>query len=954
MSPYMRDGVLGPGYISGGTRTDRALKYVEANSFTHAAGDRAGVANILIVMTDGKSNVPVETIFAIGIGSGVDKAELQTIATDSHHVFEVSIDGAWTTWGSYSPCTKSCGSGTQFRERSCTNPRPANGGADCTGNARENHACNTAACPTAPPPTTTVQTLPPATMATGCVEPADIVFILDASGSVGASNFQKMLGFVNTLVDGFPIGPTQTHIGLLTFDTKVYNQFHLNKYNDKTAIKNAVTSTQYTSGTTHTAEAIKYARETSFSAANGMRANVAKVAIIVTDGKSNNAAATASEAASLRAHGITVFAVGVGAGAQQSELNSMATDPDSSHWTISTTSPTSRPRCHTRLKVVTLPPTTPAPKADCQAQADIMFLLDSSGSVGSPNFQTMKGFVHDMMNSFNIGPNAVQVGVDTFQTSVKAEFYMNTYQDRTSVQQAINNIAYHSGLTHTGEALRFMHTDSFSAAHGDRANVPNIAIVVTDGQSNNPTLTAAEAKAARDAGITILAIGVGHGVERSELNEIASDPDSTHVFTADSFSALSSLNALLSTKACEGDDLNIISKPHAQPHTAPNCAAKADVAFILDSSGSIGATNYQKMLQFVRDVTSKFDVGPDKVRIATEIFSDRTFPQFNLNRCLHSPRQSEKSMSDKNIRIICTRLRKYGYTTQQQLLWDIGLNINNHIKWRWHNGVDEIGTKLCNLKTIPDAYTTIFNQNNGDRPGIPNIAIVVTDGRSTNRPNTLAEAQKLRNSGVQVFAVGVGGGVDTSELNAIASDPDSSHRSPQLARQRFLRTHARTTCQTAKRMNYPGCARATPSGRTATALQAVAFVVGVTAPPPCLDKLVDCNQYPVTSCTGQCPIYYNMPPQCTLVKKSGGCCLEPVCQFKGTHLTTNGQSTGTYNGMGACAHYDSVPSECHLETQAGKCCAEPVCTFNKQYGHFIGTGTVSGKGTDGTTDPGTK
>ncbi|WAR30023.1 MATN1-like protein [Mya arenaria] len=290
----------------------------------------------------------------------------------------------------------------------------------------------------------------------------------------------------------------------------------------------------------------------------------------------------------------------------------------------------------------------------------------------------MKGFVHDMMNSFNIGPNAVQVGVDTFQTSVKAEFYMNTYQDRPSVQQAINNIAYHSGLTHTGEALRFMHTDSFSAAH-EPIYPTSPSWSLTDSQTTRPSRLR-KAKAARDAGITILAIGVGHGVVRSELNEIASDPDSTHVFTADSFSALSSLNALLSTKACE------VSKPHAQPHTAPNCAAKADVAFILDSSGSIGATNYQKMLQFVRDVTSKFDVGPDK-----------------------------------------------------------------------------------------DAYTTIFNQNNGDRPGIPNIAIVVTDGRSTNRPNTLAEAQKLRNSGVQVFAVGVGGGVDTSELNAIASDPDSSH-----------------------------------------------------------------------------------------------------------------------------------------------------------------------------------
>ncbi|XP_052786279.1 cartilage matrix protein-like [Mya arenaria] len=343
----------------------------------------------------------------------------------------------------------------------------------------------------------------------------------------------------------------------------------------------------------------------------------------------------------------------------------------------------------------------------------------------------MKGFVHDMMNSFNIGPNAVQVGVDTFQTSVKAEFYMNTYQDRPSVQQAINNIAYHSGLTHTGEALRFMHTDSFSAAHGMPVTEPiyptSPSWSLTDSQTTRPSRLR-KAKAARDAGITILAIGVGHGVVRSELNEIASDPDSTHVFTADSFSALSSLNALLSTKACE------VSKPHAQPHTAPNCAAKADVAFILDSSGSIGATNYQKMLQFVRDVTSKFDVGPDKVRIATEIFSDRTFPQFNLNR----------------------------YTTQQQVDQAIA-NIP------YKQGTTNTG------QALHDAYTTIFNQNNGDRPGIPNIAIVVTDGRSTNRPNTLAEAQKLRNSGVQVFAVGVGGGVDTSELNAIASDPDSSH-----------------------------------------------------------------------------------------------------------------------------------------------------------------------------------
>lgn len=49
-------------YNSGGTRTDLALKYVEAHSFKPATGDRPHVANILIVMTDGKSSQSALTV----------------------------------------------------------------------------------------------------------------------------------------------------------------------------------------------------------------------------------------------------------------------------------------------------------------------------------------------------------------------------------------------------------------------------------------------------------------------------------------------------------------------------------------------------------------------------------------------------------------------------------------------------------------------------------------------------------------------------------------------------------------------------------------------------------------------------------------------------------------------------------------------------------------------------
>lgn len=78
----------------------------------------------------------------------------------------------------------------------------------------------------------------------------------------------------------------------------------------------------------------------------------------------------------------------------------------------------------------------------------------------------MLGFVRNVANSFNIGPLDVQIGVDTFQTSHKAEFYLNTYSSKQPMLNAINNIQYVQGLTHTGEAIAFMTNDSFSAAHG--------------------------------------------------------------------------------------------------------------------------------------------------------------------------------------------------------------------------------------------------------------------------------------------------------------------------------------------------------------------------------------------------------------------------------------------------------------------------------------------------------
>ncbi|KAL5264217.1 hypothetical protein ACHWQZ_G005337 [Mnemiopsis leidyi] len=66
-------------------------------------------------------------------------------------VFEVAVsktvDGGWSEHSAWSECSAECGGGTQTRTRTCTNPAPANGGADCVGEATETKDCNTHSCP---------------------------------------------------------------------------------------------------------------------------------------------------------------------------------------------------------------------------------------------------------------------------------------------------------------------------------------------------------------------------------------------------------------------------------------------------------------------------------------------------------------------------------------------------------------------------------------------------------------------------------------------------------------------------------------------------------------------------------------------------------------------------------------------------------------------------------------
>ncbi|XP_063692741.1 uncharacterized protein LOC134824699 isoform X2 [Bolinopsis microptera] len=62
----------------------------------------------------------------------------------------VPLDGGWSDWSNWSECSAECEGGTQSRSKTCTDPVPKNGGADCVGAGSETRNCNTQECPTLP------------------------------------------------------------------------------------------------------------------------------------------------------------------------------------------------------------------------------------------------------------------------------------------------------------------------------------------------------------------------------------------------------------------------------------------------------------------------------------------------------------------------------------------------------------------------------------------------------------------------------------------------------------------------------------------------------------------------------------------------------------------------------------------------------------------------------------
>ena len=147
-----------------------------------------------------------------------------------------------------------------------------------------------------------------------------MVFVMDESGSVGASNFEKMKRLAIDITDSFEIGPDRTRVAWISFATSARVVFNLNAYSTKDTLHDAIRGIIYGNGNTAIGRGLETLRTEGFVGGRNSF-DTPEVAIVVTDGQTNAGINTSTAAGNLREErNVNVFAVGVGTGVNTAEL----------------------------------------------------------------------------------------------------------------------------------------------------------------------------------------------------------------------------------------------------------------------------------------------------------------------------------------------------------------------------------------------------------------------------------------------------------------------------------------------------------------------------------------------------------------------------------------------------------------------------------------------------------
>ncbi|XP_054064134.1 collagen alpha-3(VI) chain isoform X6 [Rissa tridactyla] len=463
---------------------------------------------------------------------------------------------------------------------------------------------------------------------------ADIIFLVDSSWSIGKEHFQLVREFLYDVIKALDVGGNDFRFALVQFSGNPHTEFQLNTYPSTRDVLSHIANMPYMGGGTKTGKGLEYLIENHLTKAAGSRASegVPQVIIVLTDGRSQDDVALPSSV--LKSARVNMFAVGV-QDAVEGELKEIASEPFDKHLfnlenftalhgivgdlvaSVRSSMTPEKAGAKGLVKDIT-----------AQESADLIFLIDGSNNIGSVNFQAIRDFLVNLIESLRVGAQQIHIGVVQYSDQPRTEFALNSYSTKADVLDAVKALSFRGGEeANTGAALEFVVENLFTQAGGSRIEeaVPQILVLISGGESSDDIREGV--LAVKQASIFSFSIGVLNA-DSAELQQIATD--GSFAFTALDIRNLDALRELLLPNIVGvAQRLILLEAPTIVTEVIE--VNKKDIVFLIDGSTALGTAPFNAIRDFVAKIVQRLEVGPDLIQVAVAQYADTVKPEFYFN-----------------------------------------------------------------------------------------------------------------------------------------------------------------------------------------------------------------------------------------------------------------------------------------------------------------------------------
>lgn len=190
-------------------------------------------------------------------------------------------------------------------------------------------------------------------------------------------------------------------------------------------------------------------------------------------------------------------------------------------------------------------------------EADLMFILDSINA-GKKNTKKALAFIQDLVNDLDVDKEKIQVGLmagDVCETNTKSStgFDLGAMKTKEDALDALTD----KQNTDFGGMIKRMRRGAFSHRHGGRREARKIAILIVDGNLDEPLQALSEAKRARIHGIEVYVVQVGEDQPQEELMMMSDSPfrGTKNFFKVRNYNELKELKKNIWDSLCDGQYL---------------------------------------------------------------------------------------------------------------------------------------------------------------------------------------------------------------------------------------------------------------------------------------------------------------------------------------------------------------------------------------------------------------